>query len=50
VTGQADENSNTDGDRKRDERPVLDLFGNAAPCVVAELDRFVAEVRGLLAY
>jgi hypothetical protein len=30
VTGQADENSNTDGDRKRDERPVLDLFGNAA--------------------
>ena len=44
------ENSNADGHCKRDERPMLDLLGQPAPCVVAELCRLAAEIGGLLAY
>jgi hypothetical protein len=50
VARQADENSHANRNCERDQRAMLDLVGQSAQRIVAELCCFAADFRGLIAY
>ena len=50
VAREADENSNTNSNCERDQRAVLDLVGQAAQRIVAELCRLAADFRRFIAH
>jgi len=50
VARQADENADRNGDPERDQRPMLDLVGEAAQSLIPELGRVAANFRHVVAH